>query len=482
MANLRKWNQKLEANLPSAKGEHFPLDSVSRYLSEFEYQKYDDLELPGQSLLTRDNPSENVKLVRWSEKISIIRRHGTSYRKAYCLGSGGRMHGFVIQNPVARHGRKEERLFQLLRLIRGSLSRKIRTRRRNLQMAVPIIVSLSSHARMIQEDYDLDSLEDIMAEAGLDPDALVYDYVLQLKKELILQPQGQTDLIGATSKQVNPLCPTYLSIQGAELLNARVKMVEGMLAGSSTPEFLLSNYWKWRCVTPSDYFLAKQQFCQHYAEQLFIAYVFAIGARTPHKIMIQPNNAVVYNYEQLPSFNNAGQMALMEAVPFRLSPSVQKFIGAAGIEGVLAETIFAMAHCFNTGEEGDLGVYLPLYLREELVAFLLLSQQQHSTSNPPSPSLPSGSPTQTFADRVDKEAAIFKNFSYAHLDSCELLLKVKQNIELVTKRIQTLAGCKTLEKVPEVTTPINQNILDLLACATNIQKLALMDPSWHPWI
>lgn len=251
------------------------------------------------------------------------------------------------------------------------------------------------------------------------------------------------------------------------------------------PDSLLAHYWKRRCSSPSDYFLAKQQFCQHYAEQLFVSYVFAIGARAPHKIMIQPENAVVYNYEQLPSFNNSGQMALMEAVPFRLSPSLQKFMGAAGIEGILAESIFAMAHCFNTGEEGDMGVYLPLYLREELVAFLLLSQQQQQQQHspqPPSPSLPSGSPTQTFADHMDKEAAIFRNFNHANLDSCELLLKVKQNIELVTKRIQTLAGCKTLEKVPEITTPVNQNILDLLACATNIQKLALMDPSWHPWI
>lgn len=204
MANLRKWNQKLEANLPGSKGEHFPLDSVSRYLSEFEYQKYDDLELPGQSLLARDNPSENIKLVRWSEKVSIIRRHGTSYRKAYCLGSDGRMHGFVIQNPVARHGRKEERLLQLLRLIRGSLSRKIRSRRRNLQIAVPVIVSLSSHARMIQEDHDLDSLEDIMHGAGLEPDALVYDYIMQLKKDLAQQQQQQAqgDAANASSKQV----------------------------------------------------------------------------------------------------------------------------------------------------------------------------------------------------------------------------------------------------------------------------------------
>ena len=480
MANLRKWNQKLQSNLPGARGEHFPLDSVSRYLSEFEYQKYDDLELPGQSLVTRDNPSENVKLVRWAEKVSIIRRHGTSYRKAYCIGSDGRTHGFLIQNPVARHGRKEERLLQLLRLVRGSLSRKLRTRRRNLQIAVPVIISLSSHARMIQEDGEqqLDSLEDLMIAGGLDQDALVYDYVQKLKQHVHLAA---------------PADPAATAKQGAELLNARVKLVEEMLASSSSsPESLLVDYWARRCATPSDYFLAKQHFCQHYAEQLFVSYVFAVGARTPHKILIQPENGgVVYTYEQLPSFNNAGQMALMEAVPFRLGPAVQKFMGAAGIEGVLAETLLAMAHCFNTGDEGDMGVYLPLYLREELVSLLL--SQPAAANSPPSPSQPQPTsspppqsqpqqPQQSFAERMDRESAVFRNFSYAHLDSCELLLKIKQNVELVTKRIQTLAGCKTLEKVPDITVPINQNILDLLACATNIQKLALMDPSWHPWI
>jgi transformation/transcription domain-associated protein len=109
------------------------------------------------------------------------------------------MHGFVIQNPVARHGRKEERLLQLLRLVRGSLARKVRTRRRNLQIAVPVVVSLSSHARMIQEDCELESLEELMNDAGLDSDAMVYDYVLQLKRELMQHtPQ---DSSGA-SKQV----------------------------------------------------------------------------------------------------------------------------------------------------------------------------------------------------------------------------------------------------------------------------------------
>ena len=488
MANLKKWNEKLESNLPQAKGEHFPLDSVSRYLSEFEYQRYDELEMPGQSMLGRDNPAENIKLVRWSERVDIIRRHGTSYRKAYCLGSDGKTHSFIIQNPVARHGRKEERLLQFLRLVRGTLSRKIRSRRCNLHLHVPLVVSLSSHARMIQEDCSADTLEDIMMENGFDPDELVGGFISNLRGKL--SPPLASSSINPTDSSIGGNVQSTANRQGAELLNARVKLVETVLTETNIDSILV-NYWVNKClkIDPSYYFLMRHQFSQNYACQLFISYMMAIGNRSPHKIIIQPKNGAVLNYEQLPSSNNAGQIALMEAVPFRLGPSFQKFIGVIGLEGIVAETIFSIAQCFNTGEEGDMGTYLPLYLRDELVSWIL-----HSSTGQLVPGSASSSPLQfpQAADIFERENALFEKFSYVNINAAsqadsassasELMVKIKQNVELVTKRVQTLAGAKAMERIPDITVPVNQNVLDLLACATNIQKIALMDPSWQPWI
>jgi hypothetical protein len=491
MANLKKWKEKLEANLPPSRGERFPLDSVSRYLSEFEYQRYDELEMPGQSMLGRDNPAENIKLVRWSEGVDVVRRHGTSYRKAYCLGSDGKTHSFIIQNPVARHGRKEERLLQFLRFIRSTLNRKIRSRGRNLQLHIPLVVSLSSHARMIMEDCDVDTLEDILIENGFDPDELVNGFISKLRGKLVssIGPSGSSlnDSAGGSQSSVNR--------QGAELLNARVKLVETLLTETNI-ENILINYWSSKClkIDPSNYFLMRHQFSQNYACQIFITYMMAIGNRGPHKLIIQPRNGVVLNYEQLPSSNNAGQIALMEAVPFRLGPSFQKFIGVVGLEGIVSETVFSLAQCFNTGEEGDMGTYLPLYLRDELVNWLIHSSHSSQVASGSAPS----SPVQyssNIADSSDRENSLFEKFGYVNINSTpsatsgdstlassELMVKIKQNIELVTKRIQTLAGAKIIEKIPEITVPVNQNVLDLLACASNIQKIALMDPSWQPWI
>jgi phosphatidylinositol kinase/protein kinase (PI-3 family) len=63
-----------------------------------------------------------------------------------------------------------------------------------------------------------------------------------------------------------------------------------------------------------------------------------------------------------------------------------------------------------------------------------------------------------------------------------LLTKLSQNVELVFKRAQTLACIKDREKAAETNIPLIQSILDLVSCAVNPQKLAQMDPHWHPWL
>lgn len=94
--------------------------------------------------------------------IKIFKRHGTSYRRITFIGHDGSKHSFIVQNPVARNGRREERLLQFFRLINGPMSRKIATKRRNLEFSVPAIVPISSHARLVKDDNETVSFEEII--------------------------------------------------------------------------------------------------------------------------------------------------------------------------------------------------------------------------------------------------------------------------------------------------------------------------------
>ena len=110
---------------------------------------------------------------------------------------------------------------------------------------------------------------------------------------------------------------------------------------------------------------------------------------------------------------------------------------------------------------------LPLFLRDELANWTLNSAGESSTSN-----------------YLESDAVLFNGLTGYDSEFC--VTRIKPNIELLNKRILTLACAKELEanmQQPgaERAPAINQSILDLVSCATNIQKLSLMDPCWQPW-
>jgi transformation/transcription domain-associated protein len=87
-------------------------------LAEFEHQRYDEVELPGQYLILKDNNLDFIKIDRFEPSVDIVRRHGSSYRRLAIRGSNGSVHQFVVQNPSARQSRREEKIMQFFRIIK----------------------------------------------------------------------------------------------------------------------------------------------------------------------------------------------------------------------------------------------------------------------------------------------------------------------------------------------------------------------------
>lgn len=128
------------------------LDGLSRFLAEFEYHRYDDVDIPGQYLQMRDSNQEFIKIEKFEPTVTIVRRQGTSNRRLVIRGSDGNLYYFAVQNPAGRQTRREERMLQLFRFLDVSLKKSFDCRRRNLYLQVPPVVPISAHVRLVSDD------------------------------------------------------------------------------------------------------------------------------------------------------------------------------------------------------------------------------------------------------------------------------------------------------------------------------------------
>ena len=77
-------------------------------------------------------------------------------------GRNGRVYSYLVQQSLPKHARTEERLGQLLRSVSSMLDRRHECRRRGLFYAVPRMIPLNQHVRLVLEDDSTFSLEDAL--------------------------------------------------------------------------------------------------------------------------------------------------------------------------------------------------------------------------------------------------------------------------------------------------------------------------------
>ncbi|KAI7899883.1 uncharacterized protein BX663DRAFT_576399 [Cokeromyces recurvatus] len=426
VAKLRVWRDKFEAML-DARPRKQKLEAVSHYLVEFQHQKFDDIEIPGQYLMLKDNANDFLRIDRFLPEVEVIRSYGNCYRRLIIRGNNGTLHPFIIQNPVARQFRREERLMQLFRMLNYILERRKESRVRNLAFHLPAIIPLAPNVRMVQDDPSYTSLYDIY-EDHCDSihmhkdDPLVY-FVEKFKSNN--NPQGDV---------VN---------QKTELLNLRME-INDYISTNMVPSNILSKYLFKTMSSYTDYWMLRKRFTAQYATATFMVYIFSVGHRMPHKIMISRNTGDVWMTEILPGWNPANPLfGNGEAVPFRFTPNIQEFITPIGIEGLFTSCLMATARCL-TEPEFQLDQYLCLFVRDELATWHLANHRSVNDTQ--------------FRERINT------------------------NILQVQTKAQFLSCKADCEKTLSAGKPINQNVIDLISQASNPQKMAQMDCTWMPWL
>lgn len=427
ITKLRKWRDRLEDKLDRRFSE-VNLENLCPHLSEFHHLKFEDIEVPGQYLLNKDNNSHFVKIERFLSTIDLVRGSNACYKRLKIRGHDGSLHTFAVQFPAARHCRREECVFQLFRILGDSLTRAVETRRRNIQFTLPIAVPLSPHIRIINDDS-----RDITMQK-------IYEDFCRRNGKSRDEPFIYTiEKLRAAFDQRLPK-PDIMSIR-VEILGA----IQSLLVPSTVmKEYFIDLYPRFE-----DFWLFRKQFTSQYASFIFSSYMMCVNARQPHKIHINKGSGSVWTSDMLPCKiasksalvdNPQGKLAPLfynaEMVPFRLTPNIQKLIGENGLEGILAVYVLCIARAL-TEPESDLENYLTLFVRDEVISWC--SQQ-----DPPKP-VPQ--------DKQLREI-------------------VRVNVEIIIKRVLSMGH---ISSSPTVAT---QNVLELISQAVNPRNLAAADTLW----
>ncbi|KAL2170135.1 hypothetical protein VTG60DRAFT_5157 [Thermothelomyces hinnuleus] len=421
--NLRKWRDKFEEKL-DRRASPVPLESFAHYsphLSEFRYQKFDDVEVPGQYLQHKDKNQDFVRIDRFLPNVALVRTIGASHRRLQIRGHDGSVHTFAVQHPAARHCRREERILQLFRQLNQTLASKKESRRRDLQFTLPLMVPLAPHIRIVQEDTTYITLqgvyEDHCRRHGIQKD----EPMLYTMEKL----RGLADTKG-------PKPAEHAATARLEVMRAiQEKFVDNTVA---------LEYFQGTFPDFSEFWLFRRRFSYQLAALTFMTYVLHIDKRYPHKMHIARGSGNIWGSELIsfmaanrPYFHN------QEPVPFRLTPNLQTLMGPLATEGIFACSVMAIARCL-TEPEFQLEHALTLFVRDEMMYWFTSSH---------------------------RSVALTEN---------QLRETVQANSDMIVKKAVSLA------QAPAGNLPAHQTVIDLIAKAVNPMNLAMCDALWMPYL
>lgn len=421
LEKLVKWRDKFEERLDRRHNTE-SLEKISPHLAEFKFQKFDDVEIPGQYLMLKDGNKDFIKIERIISDIDLVRGVHACYKRLKIRGHDGSTHAFAVQYPAGRYCRREERILQLFRSFNSVLEKKKESRRRNLFFHLPAMIPLTPHIRLVADDASYVSLlgvyEDHCRRNGASRDEPVLFTIRKLKRSAFRE--------GTPQQQAEQLAGLKL-----ETMNA--------IQESMVPKTVALDYFAKTYSSFDDFWLFRRQFSYQYAAVTFLTYVMHINNRLPHKISIARRTGNIWAAE-LTSAMAAGRPVFHnpEPVQFRLTPNLQTVMGPMAMEGIYSTSIMTIARCI-THAEGRLEHQLSIFVRDEIMFWYT---KQHRP--PPDPAL--------LREMVEKSSANI----------------VKRALGLAT--------------VPEGNLPANQTVIDYISQAVNPVNLSQNDAQWMPYL
>ncbi|GAA5907251.1 hypothetical protein JCM6882_008402 [Rhodosporidiobolus microsporus] len=419
VSRLQNWRDRYESML-NKKAKKANLEASSHWLVEFQYQKFDEIEVPGQYLQHEDNNNNFVRISHFANKYDVQRGSGAFFRRLTILGQDGSVHQFAIHIPATRTSRREERIMQLFRMLNCTLSNRKESRKRNLQFTIPVVVPLSPSVRIVENDASIATLQEVLEQ---------HCESLGLRKE---------DPILAVTERIRTLHRHEPPLGRAEIVNGRQEILEET-ALKMVPDDVLKKYLIKSMASPNDLWHLRKQMTTSMAAFIFLTYVMSIADRRPYRIHISRSTGKINTVDMVPSIvPNKPELIHNEAVPFRFTPNFQRFIGPHGTEGLLVSSLMAIARAL-TESEFDLEHRLSIFVREEIVTWFSMSKTEPRTN---------------------------------------LREHVLSAVDAVVRKAKVMSCKYERERPPSSNVPVSQSLIELLLKASNSTNLAMCDPAW----
>ncbi|KAI8320067.1 hypothetical protein GQ54DRAFT_9695 [Martensiomyces pterosporus] len=420
ITRLYRWQHVLRLAIRKRPSKQM-LSHFSPFLVEFEQQKFEDVEVPGQYLKLTDNNDEFVRIERFMPELSIVLRSSSVSRNLAIRGIDGSISYFAVQQFTSRHNHQEERWVQLFRNLDSAGEQERDTwEQHRLAFHLPTIVSLAPHIRLVQELPKSFTLQDVYdsacAHSGTSEIAPVL-YFVDKMRQLSEQLPGAEEANQALFEQI---CQRLV------------------------PATLLADDIRLNAASPMDYWLYRENFSYQTSVGIALTYIIASTQRTPAKLSISRSNGSVCLSELVPSQATPGLFHSKEPVPFRLTPSIQAFVTELGLEGILPFAIHKVGLRL-TEHEYLLRDFLDLYVRDELV-------------------------------HLPNMKALVAATPQALVEMCE------RNVQLITHRAKQLVETLPPEQVRETGLSPVQPLIQLMMQAVAPSNLSKMDFLWMPWL
>ncbi|KAH0547803.1 hypothetical protein FGG08_000060 [Glutinoglossum americanum] len=436
---LRRWRDRFEEKL-DRRPSHQSLENYSPHLSEFRFQKFDEVEVPGQYLQHKDKNQDFIRIERFLPDVDLVRGIGICHRRLKIRGHDGSIHPFAIQHPAARHCRREERILQLFRIFNGVLAKRKESRRRNLNFHLPLMVPLAPHIRLVQDNASYITLqgiyEDYCRRVGMNKD----DPILLTMKKLRKLTDIRGQVIGPELFQKFAMADMGTQKYTDQSTNMRMEAFTA-IQDTMVPNSIVLDYFTKSFTSFTEFWLFRRQFSYQFAALTFMTYIMHMNNRYPHKLSIARGTGNIWGSELIPAMA-AGKAFFHnpEPVPFRLSPNIQTLMGPIAMEGIFSCAVMAIARCL-TEPEFELEQQLSIFVRDEMNFWY---RQQHRSGQQESQS--------------------------------KLRESVAMNSEIIVKKAVSLA------RPPEGNLPASQTVIDLISRAVNPMNLAQSDALWMPYL
>ena len=208
------------------------------------------------------------------------------------------------------------------------------------------------------------------------------------------------------------------------------------------PKHILNEWAKKRFNNPTDFWTFRRQFTNYLSVNNITQYALCLTSISPENLEITCNTGCFFVPRQTFDLNtkqNPPVLHYSHAVPFRLTPNIAHFINDYNISGPLLSNMIAIIRCYAQAKFGITNL-LFVFIRDELMDYYIQHRSIDSLSN----------------ERT----------------ALELFSQVTRSASILVNRISSLANFS------DAKSPIESLVLE----SQDVARLALVCPTWNPWL